>query len=44
MMAYLLKDKFVESSPFTYCAVDMFGAFTVKFKQIDMKLYGAMFT
>ena len=44
MMADLPKDRFEEATPFTYCAVDMFGPFTVRVKRSDMKRYGAMFT
>ena len=44
MMADLPKDRFEEAPPFTYCAVDMFGPFTVRVKRSDMKRYGAMFT
>ena len=43
-MADLPKDRFEEAPPFTYCAVDMFGPFTVRVKRSDMKRYGAMFT
>ena len=44
MMADLPKDRLEESSPFKYCAVDMFGRFIVKVKQSDTKHYGAMLT
>ena len=44
MMAELPKDTFEEAPPFTYCAVDMLGPFTVRVKRSDMKRYGAMFT
>ena len=44
MMADLPKDRFEEAPPFTYCAVDMFGPFTVRFKRSNMKHYGAMFS
>ena len=44
MMADLPKGRFEEAPPFTYCAVDMFGPFTLRVKRSDMKRYGAMFT
>ena len=44
MMADLPKDRFEEAPPFTYCAVDMFGPFTVRVKRSDMKRYGEVFT
>ena len=43
-MADLPKDRFEEAPSFTYCAVDMFGPFTVRVKRSDMKGYGVMFT
>ena len=44
IMADLPQDRFEQTPPFTYCAVDMFGPFVVKVKCSDMKHYGAMFT
>ena len=46
IVADLPKDRFEEAAPFKYCAVDMFGTFKVKlkFKQSDVKCYGATFT
>ena len=43
-MADLPKDRYEEAPPFAYCAVNMFGSFTVRVKKSDMKRYGAMFT
>ena len=43
-MADLPKDRFQEATPFTYCAVDMFGPFKIKVKRSESKRYGAMFT
>ena len=44
MMGDLPKDRFEEAPSFTYCAVDMFGPFTVRVNRIDMKRYEAIFT
>ena len=44
IMTDLPQDRFEQTPPFTYCAVDMFGPFVVKVKRSDMKSYGAMFT
>ena len=40
MMADLPKDRFEEAPPFTYCAVDMFGPFTVRVKRSNMNIMG----
>ena len=34
-MTELTKIRFEEALPFTYCAVDMFGTFILRFKQSD---------
>ena len=44
IMADLPKDRFREAAPSTYCAIDMFGPFKIKFKWSEVKPYGAMFT
>ena len=38
MMADLPKDRYEEAPPFTYCAVDMFGLFTVRVKSLNSLL------
>ena len=43
-MTDLPKDRFQEATPFTYCAVDMFGPFKIKVKQSEVKCYGPVFT
>ena len=43
IMADILKVRFQEAAPLTYCGVDMFGPFKVKVKQSEVKRYGAMF-
>ena len=37
-MADLPKDRYEEAPPFTYCAVDMFGLFTVRVKSLNSLL------
>ena len=39
-MADLPKDRFEEAPPFTDCAVDMFGPFTVRVKRSNMNIMG----
>ena len=43
-MADLPSSRLMEVPPFTYCGVDMFGAFIIKQRQSEVKWYGAMFT
>ena len=44
MMVDLRKDRLEEAPPFTYCAVNIFGPFTVRIKRRDMERNGAMST
>ena len=43
-MADLPTDRLEPAPPFTYCAVDMFGPFTIKEGRKELKRYGALFT
>ena len=43
-MAELPQERTVESPPFTYCGVDMFGPFTIKKRRSELKRYVALFT
>ena len=33
-----------DAPPFTYCGLDMFGSFTIKFRKTELKRYGIIFT
>ena len=43
-MSELPKDRIEPSPPFSYCAVDFFGPFTIKEKRSQVKRYGVLFT
>ena len=43
-MGDLPSDRLTQKPPFTYCGIDMFGPFLVKYGQKQRKYYGAMFT
>ena len=43
-MADLPVDRFEEAPPFTYCAVDYFGPFTIRIRRSDVPRYGVLFT
>ena len=43
-MSDLPKDRLQLSPPFSYCAVDFFGPFTIKEKRSRVKRYGVLFT
>jgi hypothetical protein len=43
-MSDLPKDRIDPSPPFSYCAVDFFGPFTIKEKRSLVKRYGVLFT
>ena len=43
-MADLPLDRAGPSPPFTYCAVDYFGPFTIKEGRRELKRYGVLFT
>ena len=44
VIADLAKDRYKVAPPLTYCAVDIFGPFTVRVERSDMKYYGDIFT
>ena len=43
-MADLPEDRCTSAPPFTYCAVDIFGPFTIREGRKDLKRYGCLFT
>ena len=43
-MADLPTDRTTTEPPFTYCGVDLFGAFKVKQGRVILKKYGVLFT
>ncbi|XP_071497310.1 uncharacterized protein [Diadema antillarum] len=43
-MADLPEDRLTPAPPFTYCAVDYFGPFTIKERRSEVKRYGVLFT
>ena len=43
-MASLPSDRTESVPPFTYCAVDFFGPFTIRIKRSDVPRYGVLFT
>ena len=43
-MSNLPKERMSEETPFTYCAVGVFGSFLVKDSGKEVKRYGALYT
>ena len=43
-MADLPQERTIDSPPFTYCGVDMFGPFTIKERRSELKRYVVLFT
>ena len=43
-MVNLPLDRMIQSPPFTYCCVDMFGPFIIKETHSEIKRYGILFT